>query len=927
VRPSAPTDDINRIIIGLGGQGSRVVNEVRKAVEKQGPLPAGLEFIAIDSDRVALSNLDSIPEGQRVHLAAPDDTLTETVVPWLPHEFRPKAGGGCGMQRLTGKAMYLVHRPRVLEVVRDVARKLRQRTQVSNFMVVVVNAFGGGTGSGMAIDFSLDVRADLKEITGQCPLMFGVGILPSRSETIQRANGVAMIKELHLLLSNKEPVVVGGRDYSNPFELFFLVGREVMGIERDDDLLRSIVRFTIDLGLIPSTSRDAAAAGKGAGWVDLQDIRTLVKGAGHMFSTFGYYRAGFPADELLEYFGALDEQDALRARLPGYVTDLDAQRQGLEDKKAALAHAEETWRQGRARVARLRSTGILGANRPELAQLIADLARLEDALDAARRDVAAAEAELPLIGEKRAAAEVRQRELETRIESLKASLTSPVQTRTSYTVPLSDEEVERLAQERHLVQEGDFRSVMAALGRTPDYLDKTLDLVGKSRILDMPFLNYRMSFQTAAAFPPQVLAPLKKHGFLRFDAAGNPVVADDQLWMVMAMLSSRPENVDASKVSARAFKEIVEGHVARRAEVKIVPSLSKRFEVVIHSWMVGIQVAPVAPGCPPRMRELEWLLPEYEQVAREGGIAQHHAFLYGDPLAFSHLSGTPVDRTSAPRANEIVTGFWSAYAPIDGQARWLQLPPVVAEAMAAASALAATASGLEEAIDEFRTGERDLGAIDRLGTALAQGAEGVDAFTRRFAEDGLPLRERLASLAAQIEHARASPRDPSKLLAMEELTADAAGAVATAASLLTELLTELPESLGAALAAARTGPRAAPRARSAAMARWEHAVAQAEGRTVRLHEAVSGALDQLREMEQVLARIQETLRARSLAPYAMKLRHLGPDVQADAPADPAPGEGRFARATATALAAPGLAEQAVAAASPSSRETTQEELE
>ena len=49
--------------------------EIRKAVEKQGAMPAGLEFIAVDSDKIALSNLDSVPESQRIHLAAPDDRV------------------------------------------------------------------------------------------------------------------------------------------------------------------------------------------------------------------------------------------------------------------------------------------------------------------------------------------------------------------------------------------------------------------------------------------------------------------------------------------------------------------------------------------------------------------------------------------------------------------------------------------------------------------------------------------------------------------------------------------------------------------------------------------------------------------------------------------------------------------------------------
>lgn len=871
-----PTDEINRIIIGLGGQGSRIVNEVRKAVTQDGETPPGLEFIAVDSDRISLANLDSVPESQRIHLAAPDDHITETVVPWLPHEFRPKAGGGCGMQRLTGKAMYLVHRHRIMDTVREVARKMRQRTQVSNFMVVIVNAFGGGTGSGMVIDFALDVRADIKEVTGQDPVLFGIGIMPSRSETIQRANGVALTKELHFLLSHKEPIVIGGRNYSNPFELFFLVGREVMGIERDDDVLKSIVRFTIDLGLIPSNSGDAAAAGKGAGWVDLQDIRTLVKGAGHMFSTFGYYRAVFPADKLLEYFDALDKLAAFRKGMPGFATDLDSYRQQLEDKKIALAHAEEVWQKTKERVDRLRSNGIMGANRPDLAKLLADLSRQSEELRKMRRELARLEKELPGMADKRGTIQSQMAELEARAGALRVELTTPTQSRTQFTFALSEHEIDFLRENRRVIDEGNVASVMASLGRTPEYHDRTLEFVGKNKILYMPLVNYRIASQTAAAFPPEVLNALRKHGFVRYDAAGNPVVTDDQLWMVMAMLSSQPENVDASKVSARAFKETVEGHVARRAEVKIVPSKSKRWEVVIHSWMIGLQIAPVAPGYPPRLRELEWLSPEYEQVVREGGVAQHHAFLYGDPIAFAQMTSSAADRTSMARTNDLVTEFWASYAPIDAPARWLQMPPVIAEADVAAHELAGATSQLAEALDEFQTSDGSLAAIERLSVALTQGTEGVEAFTGFFAEDGTPMRERIEGLVSQLERERNGPKDPERLVSMEELATEAMGTVESASALLADLRMDLPQVLRGRIDAAREsqgGANAAERRTTPGVARWEHAVARAENHAARLIEASGQTLHHVGELQRMLERVQEMLRSKALAGLPSKLHH------------------------------------------------------
>ncbi|MHB8587068.1 MAG: tubulin-like doman-containing protein [Thermoplasmatota archaeon] len=868
VRPPA-NEDINRIIIGLGGQGSRVVNEVRKAALALGELSPGIEFMAIDSDRASLANLDSVTVEHRIYLAAPDDDITETVVPWLPREFRPKAGGGCGMQRLSGKGMYLVYRPRILEAVREVARELRQRTQVSNFMVVLVNAFGGGTGSGMLIDFSLDLRAELKEITGQEPLLFGLGILPSRSETIQRANGVAMLKELHFLLSQKDRRIIGGRDYSNPFELYFLAGRELMGIERDDDVLRAITRFTIDLGLIPATVSDTAGSGKGAGWVDLQDIRTLVKGAGHMFATFGYYSARFPEEELSQYFGLLDRMQKIRATLPSLATELETQRRTLDDQQAELGHLQESHRLGATRAESLRSRGILGANRPELTRLLSDLLTTEETIQNLEASVKDAETSIPAALERRRALEAELHECEVRATALLSTLRMPKQSPTRFVAPLRDAEIEYLASHRELLECGTFRSIMEVLGRLAEYHEKTMEVIGKNRVLYLPILNYRMAFQSAALLPEEVLATLARHEFVRYDASGNPSIRDDQLWMVMAMLSSRPENIEAERIAGRSFKEIVERYIARRADVRIVASKSKRFEVGIHSWMVGLQMSPVAPGYPPRLKELEWLSPEYDKMAHERELVQHHAFLYGNPDAFAELASVPIDRLSMPKTNEIITDWWARYVPMDEGARWLQLPPLVAEAKVAFDHLATAITAMPQTLaqappshespstdaDEGAGASRDSQAIL---LALAAAREASDAAQRTIAQEPQRLRARLAEFADQLETTMGSPRDASKILALDELIdeAIASGEAAQKAGV------DSREALARWLAAPQSDA-ASPQTHRAGHAR-EHLVhAEIRGRATEVASLLAGLLPKVAETQRLVERLGRALEAKA----------------------------------------------------------------
>lgn len=893
---AASRDDINRVIIGLGGQGSRLVNEVRKAILKAGAEPEGVEFMAIDSDRISLGNLDAVPKENQVYLAAPEEKITETMVPWLPREFRPKAGGGCGMQRLTGKAMYLVHRQRIFEAINAVLRRLRQRTQLSNFMFVIVGAAGGGTGSGMLIDFSIDLRRNVSDVVGHEPMVFGLSVLPSRSETIQRANGVALLKELHFLLARKEPVVVGGRDVSNPFELFFVVGREVMGTEKDDELAQSIIRFTIDLGLIPSSSNEHATAGKGAGWVDLQDIRTIIKGASHMFATFGYYRAQFPADLLEEHLAARDALKKARARLPTFASLSDDAWKKLSDRKVALAEAARKIELARDRARLLRTGGILGVNRPALLEFQAELGRAEEGVRRLAQQLADAEAEIPRLEQEKQGVEKQIAELDRKVAETLLDITSPVQTQNTFTFPLTVAEVERVAASREILTEGNFLTAMDSLGRSAEYYDKTLEVIGKNKILFMPMLNYRMAFHTATLFDPSVLRALASFGFVKFDPSGNPVITDDQLWMVMAMLSTERGNLDPQKLSARAFKEIVENYIAKRAEVKTLSSDLKRHEVAIHSWMIGLQIAPIAPGYPPRLRELEWLLPEYEKLAREREIIQHHAFLYGDPLAFTELAGVTIDRMDVQGTNERITRFWSDYAPIDDSARWLQVPPIVAEAIVSLEtvrtslAQATRAAELPVPTRDTEAGGAELSAaLAEAAAALVRAREALVSFHEAASEDEQSMVDRLRLLATQLEAAREGPRDPTRLARLNEMIESALADVAQTRERAEEsqaVLSKAAKNLARVAREAAASQTAQDRVATTLAVRLRRALGELEEEAQRLDATVVGTIVVLHDLEEPLRRLLVHARTRSQKASAGPSRSMVPVARATDPRRP-----------------------------------------
>lgn len=759
-------DGINRIIIGLGGQGGRIINEVREHLMETGGIPDSVEFIAIDSDRTALEGLDQIPSEQKVHFHSPDDKITETVVPWLPREYRPKAGGGCGMQRITGKAIYHVHRERVFETVNATIRRLKRATQMDNYMFMIIGALGGGTGSGMLIDFSIDLRNKVLDLVGTEPLLFGLGVLPSQSETIQRANGVAAVKELHFLLSKKEPVRVSGRDISNPFELFFLVGRESLGAEQDEDLTESIIRFVTDLGLIPNKIQEKREAAKGTGWLDLQDIRTLTKGSSHMFATFGYYKSEFPMETLDDLFEAEDALQEARQAVPSLDTDEKLAEQKIQDLEVNLEERETQIEAAEERARVLQDGGFFNLNRSRLVSLYEAINNAKAELRKDRAQLEELKQRVPEYSQAREAAAQSVERLEEKRNQLLDELLSPQASRNTYRFGLDKEEISELRDRRTNLPAMGMHRTMQELDREREYFDKTMEVVGKNKILFMPVLNYRLAFHTAEMFRPEVLRAMSEYGFVTYDDGGNPVIKDDQLWMVLTMVTSHPDNIDPDRLGARSFKDVVENYVAKRAEVKNVGSKLRKWEVSIYSWMIGLQISPVAPGYPPRLKELEWLGEEYEKVAGTDELIQHHTFLYGDPAAFRERTGLPIDPMDPQEATRRITEFWQEYEPLDHNAKWGQAPPLMGEAIALTQDLRTTLSRaqgdleVDAGLDDELT-EEDMASVarrvEKVGSGLTTLRNELTTYTQRSSGAKGSIQARIRTVLSQLQSAQRSP--------------------------------------------------------------------------------------------------------------------------------------------------------------------------
>ncbi len=302
-QPFAQT--VNRIIIGLGGQGCKIVNSVAEYLDSHGGIPETEAFIFIDSHNPDLEclwkNINNINANHSKIYLSPinNKTIFGNKIPYFPDEVIDDmiAAGGVGTRRAMGKALYEIHKnTSVLNKINTVAQSLKQHNpQAKDFLLIIVCALGGGTGSGILPDLSLDLKKLLTNNLGNAKI-FGIGILPKQGEEDpNNGNAIAALKELNYLLSINK----GIDKFFNPYSMFILVGREGSHrIQIDNTLEQTIIRFLVDLGFAPGNNTDGQTVPQNK-WLDLNDLSFRLLGSSGKFSTIGYQAAEFPANKIL----------------------------------------------------------------------------------------------------------------------------------------------------------------------------------------------------------------------------------------------------------------------------------------------------------------------------------------------------------------------------------------------------------------------------------------------------------------------------------------------------------------------------------------------------------------------------------------------------------------------------------------------------
>ncbi len=710
-------DTVNRIVIGIGGQGGIIVNNILRMLKaKTGKMPKNEEFLIIDTDQASANACSEVEERKKIILSRPDTILMKNANRWLPDPYLSAAGAGCGQHRIYGRAMYNVHRERIFSAIGSAASELKNRTGGKDFFILMVCAFGGGTGSSMLLDVAIDIRDWISKQFGSDPVMFGIGILPSSKESVlPTGNALGAMKELHFLMSHAEDIIIEDKNYSNPFKLFFLLGRDLQGQNRDEELERAIPRFLLDLGFLPGGTVET----KGK-WLDLNDLQNRARGYENRFDSLGYYECVFPTEKLFLYYDIEDEIPVIRQRLVEIEAKISDIRGKIDSQRGELERFEGRIKDVQREIDSYESAAGMFSH--------VNAAATTDAkakLDRARKKLSGLKEEVFDLEIRASDAEEEERLAERNLERLEAlknklfrEVTSPLNTRSYHQIELSEEEIRSLKRSREDMKNLSFFEIMKKLDREEEYFRWTHSPINEGDIIFNPMVNYRHSIGNAMT--SKYIDILHDYGFLSVDAQGNVVNEEEKFGHFIAVLSTRADNFDDARLGGGAFKSMVTERFTKDADVLKLDTPARAHSFAMYTLMIGVQPWAPGPGLPPRLRELEWLEKAYS-ASDFSKLPRHHSLFYGTPKPFSVITGISYIPGAEEKNRDMVTNYWRDYEIIEPEAIWNNVPIVLAQCLKMFDDLL-TGLDMAEDIKNLRVPDPENYSIANL-TMLVHGLE------------------------------------------------------------------------------------------------------------------------------------------------------------------------------------------------------------
>lgn len=677
-------ENVNRIIIGLGGQGCRIVDNIATHLDSQRGIPNNEAFIFIDSHEGDLSdwcvNIKTVNPTiykRTLSMLTEDSFLSKN--PWFPRKYIALVGKtGAGRRRVFGKALYVMNRDAIKDTIIKTANTLKANTNDNSFVVILVGSLSGGTGSSIFCDLALDIREWINTAFRKPPTIFGFGILPSKGEDeTSLGNSMATLKELHLLLSLEEQI----EKYINPYQLFILVGREVSGASDDETLREIILRFFIDLGFVPGKIKKTKDK-----WFDLNDLLTASAPYMSSFSTIGYRFVEFPANKLLRFFESEDLIEGLNLKLVNLQTEINFTQEKINDFENQLQYANSKIQKLEILIEELHNTKSFFSNKKAIEKTRDDLNSVKMSFEVASNKKKNLIEELRRFESMKANLESELNSQKAQKNSLYQQITIPSVNVNKYQITLNDDEIDKFRPKEirlklDVANEDvayNFKQVMDIL-KKPDEYDRFVHKpVNELSIASEPLLNYQHKMKSDQ-IKPNILSILSKNELIEIDPMTQGVIDEEsKIGYVEAILSTHQSNIDVGKLGASNAQNILRTTIARDANLVPLHVPLDRFSVNIYTLMIGIHPWAPAQGYPSRLTDLDIMKEKYDHSDDERRF-MHHSMFLGDFDIFTKITNIDLPIADIKSSVSSVIQFWKNYELVDKKAQWNRVPITIAE--------------------------------------------------------------------------------------------------------------------------------------------------------------------------------------------------------------------------------------------------------
>jgi hypothetical protein len=660
------------LVFGLGTTGAKYVNRLVSILQtnNQELLPNQC-FIVMDTFEEELNCLEYIDQNNKIILKEPMPIILQEFDPDLPTDYHISYGRST-LNRRMGIAYYRYNRDEIRARIMNIAQRLIQLCAFNKFQIIIVSSLFGGTGSGCLIDFALDLRELLFRFGWVENSLIALGLLPHlNSNPTTSANAMATLKEVSFIRRIKNAVNVEGKEYVDPFDAFFIVGTEKNGIGIDSTVEWAVAKLLIDLGIIRSNAEIPQ--------FDLGNLRVLMRNNTSEFSTFGLYSVRVPVpeiklvinaataiaqdeadlDHVMESLGVEDESGRIEAKLRAIKDDVTY----FSEKRSKRTH-------------QLSSLLYQVSNRfPKLTkQLIEDQRTVEEC----NIEIAEIDRRLVEIMEKYPRAYLKNTlkllfEQKETMYSERIDLQHAVATNFSLRLPISPDALESLKSRVPYLDRKDLRQISVYIGQEDDFRAIVVrNLYDYSLLSDAHILlDYQMEpHQRFGQLSIDVLQILFDWGRAEKNVQGVLELKRQKVGFTALVASSGGTNLELVKPYMQPLRHYALERISDEAEFGFVESNLNLHSVNYYILLLGMPLYDSDPRHPSRLRELNPFSNSYDSM--KDNILEsisRHAFLSGNPLAFSRLTGISVEGLDTNERNLKVLDFWRNYEIVDSETR------------------------------------------------------------------------------------------------------------------------------------------------------------------------------------------------------------------------------------------------------------------